>query len=191
MAIKDIVNDAGVSFEELCSSTGLSSSTLSDILSGKAELSHCQARTLQKLAKGLGMSMEDVLEMDAVLPDPVEQHPVMVHPVMIPEVFAYYRTSLLEALDEIDEELFVIVLHNEGMYAEALYTLGLVDYLCDKNGLPRFEQYDRYRGETMAKTIYAQEAVEDPILDCVCFQKMIPQLLKFNFIETPDTLLYY
>ena len=59
------------------------------------------------------------------------------------------------------------------------------------NGLPRFEQYDRYRGETMAKTIYAQEAVEDPILDCVCFQKMIPQLLKFNFIETPDTLLYY
>ena len=43
----------------------------------------------------------------------------------------------------------------------------------------------------MAKTIYAQEAVEDPILDCVYFQKMIPQLLKFNFIETPDTLLYY
>lgn len=200
MSIKEIINDASVSFEDLCVSTGIPSSTLSDILSGKTELSHCQARTLQKLAKGLGMSMEDVLEMDAVLPDPVEQHPVMVHPVMIPEVFAYYRTSLLEALDEIDEELFVIgvaasgtieILHNEGMYAEALYTLGLVDYLCDKNGLSRFEQYDRYRGETMAKTIYAQEAVEDPILDCVCFQKMIPQLLKFNFIETPDTLLYY
>lgn len=42
-------------------------------------------------------------------------------------------------------------------YPEALYTLGLVDYLCDKNGLPRFEQYDKFRGETMAKTIYAQE----------------------------------
>ena len=108
MSIKEIINDASVSFEDLCVSTGIPSSTLSDILSGKTELSHCQARTLQKLAKGLGMSMEDVLEMDAVLPDPVEQHPVMVHPVMIPEVFAYYRTSLLEALDETDEELFVI-----------------------------------------------------------------------------------
>ncbi len=200
MAIKDIVHDTGVSFEELCSSTGLPSFTLSDILSGKAELSHRQARTLQKLARGLGMSMEEVLEMDAALPDPTEQFPSMIHPMLIPEVFSYYRMNLLETLDETDKGLFAIgvavsgiieLLHDEGMYPEALYTLGLVDYLCDKNGLPRFEQYDKFRGETMAKTIYAQEAVEDPILDCVYFQKMIPHLLKFNFIETPDTLLYY
>jgi len=62
-------------------------------------------------------------------------------------------------------------------YPEALYTLGLVDYLCDKNGLPHFEQYDKFRGETMAKTIYAQE------LEGADFRSLqtVTRLLFFGF----------
>ena len=50
MTICDMINHAGISFEELCKTTGIPASTLSDILSGKAELTHCQARTIQKLS---------------------------------------------------------------------------------------------------------------------------------------------
>ena len=66
MTICDMINHAGLSFEELCKTTGIPTSTLSDILSGKAELTHCQARTIQKLSHGIGLSMDELMELDSL-----------------------------------------------------------------------------------------------------------------------------
>lgn len=219
MAIKDVIDEIGFSFDELCNASEIPSSTLSDILSGKAVLSHCQARTIQKLSKGLDMSMEEVLaleEPDIPACDCVsdmadnddyeeaeEESPL--HRLECPASFRFFRRSMLEMLNIVSmlndgECLFVEAtieagtfekLYDQGCYDAALYTLGLIDYLCDKNDIPRLTMYDKYRGDTMAKTIYCPEAEEDPILDCVYFLKMIPQFLKFNMIETPETLNEY
>jgi len=62
--IQEAIYKAGYTFDELCSVTGIPSSTLSDIMSGKAALSHCQARTVRKLAHGLGLSMEELMAME-------------------------------------------------------------------------------------------------------------------------------
>lgn len=219
MAIKDVIDEIGLSFDELCDASEIPSSTLSDILSGKAVLSHCQARTIQKLSKGLDMSMEEVLaleEPDIPACDCVsdtadnddyeeaeEESPL--HRLECPASFRFFRRSMLEMLNMVSmlndgECLFVEAtieagtvekLYDHGCYDAALYTLGLIDYLCDKNDIPRLTMYDKYRGDTMAKTIYCPEAEENPILDCVYFLKMIPQFLKFNMIETPETLNEY
>lgn len=219
MAIKDVIDNIGLSFDELCDASEIPSSTLSDILSGKAVLSHCQARTIQKLSKGLDMSMEEVLALEEpdilacdCAPDMAdnddyeeteEEGPL--HRLECPTSFLFFRRSMLEMLSmlsiiEDGECMFVEStieagtiekLYDQGCYDAALYTLGLIDYLCDKNDIPRLTMYDKYRGDTMAKTVYCPEAEEDPILDCVYFLKMIPQFLKFNMIETPETLKEY
>jgi len=62
MTFYDFITSAGVSFEDLCKMTEIPASTLSDIISGKAELSHCQARTIQKLAHGMGLSMDELMD---------------------------------------------------------------------------------------------------------------------------------
>lgn len=67
MTITNVIMDLGLSYEDILERSGLPESTLSDILSGKTNLSHCQARTLQKFSKGLGMSMEDVLSLDSAM----------------------------------------------------------------------------------------------------------------------------
>ncbi len=223
MAIKDAIDEIGISFEDLCESSGIPASTLSDILSGKAVLSHCQARTIQKLSKGLDMSMEEVLDLENTVPsvnhydidldidDDDEEEETesksegAFHRLACPVTFQFFRSNMLETLHILssvpDGELMYIAasiesntienLFNSGCYDAALYTLGLTDYLCNKNGIPILAQYDRYRGHMMEKTIYCPEAAEDPVLDSVYFQNMIPQFLKYNMIETPETLKQY
>lgn len=66
MNISTLIAHMDISFDELLQASKLPASTLSDIMSGKTELSHCQARTLQKLATGLGLSMEELLGLEAV-----------------------------------------------------------------------------------------------------------------------------
>ncbi len=65
---------------------------------------------------------------------------------------------------------------------------GLIDYLCDKHGIPRLEQYNKYRGHTMEKTAFGYTGAECCLLDGLFFEDLILQMLKFNFLETPGSL---
>lgn len=198
--IRDAIYKAGYNFDELCRTTGIPASTLSDIMSGKAVLSHCQARTIQKLAAGLGLSMDELMKMDAELQAMTIKPTVSVHRMLHPDVFRIFRRNLLHGLSVTDEKVFIEAaektriaeeLYAAGSIPQALYTIGLIDYLCDRHHLPRLTQYDKYRGDTMEKTVYAYSATEGPVVDYIYFERMIPQLLKFNFIETPDSIREY
>lgn len=200
MNIHDIANSLGISFEDLADRTGISESTLSDIMSGRSDLSRCTAKTLRKLANGLEVSMERLLDLESFahdLPEPVFDP---VHELDDPDSFMLFRGAILHYLDSMGEKNFINLIMESRMiddmydhecYAEALYLLGLLDYLCDKNGLLRYTCYNAYRGETMEEPVFAQSARVNPMVDYACFSKVIPQILKFNFIETPDTLKLY
>jgi len=86
---------------------------------------------------------------------------------------------------------FVESMYDAGLYAQALYSRGLIDYLCDKHGIPRLDQYNKYRGDTMEKTVFGYSGAECRLLDGLFFGDLIPQMLKFNFLETPDSLKEY
>ena len=197
MNICDITNCIGISFEDLVERTGIPASTLSDIMSGRSDLSRCQAKTLQKLANGLELSMEELLDLEAVTQDLPAPAIRPVHKLIAPHAFVFFRNSMLYYLDRLGEEGFIRFImekklidymYSQDSYPEALYLIGLIDYLCDKNELPRITCYNLYRGETMEEPVFAQNGRVNPIVDYACFKDVIPQILKFNFIETPDTL---
>ena len=200
MNIRDVTNYAGISFDRLVERTGIPASTLSDIMSGRSDLSRCQARTLRKLADGLELSIEELLDLEAFtqeLPSPTIRP---VHKLIAPHAFIFFRNSMLFFLNRLGEKGFIKFvmekkliedMYSKDYYPEALYMIGLIDYLCDKNELPRMKRYDIYRGETMNEPIFAQNNKVNPMTDFSCFHQVIPQFLKFNFIETPDTLNQY
>ena len=52
----------------------------------------------------------------------------------------------------------------------------------------RITRYDKYRGDMMNVPVLASTAEPLPAYSQTVLLKAIPQLLKFNFIETPETL---
>ena len=200
MNIRDVTNYVGISFDRLVERTGIPASTLSDIMSGRSDLSRCQARTLQKLANGLELSIEDLLDLEAFTQDLPAPSIRPVHKLIAPHAFIFFRNSMLYFLDRLGEKGFIKFVmekkviedaYSRDYYPEALYMIGLIDYLCDKNEMPRMTRYDIYRGETMNETIFAQSARINPMVDYSCSHEVIPQIMKFNFIETPETLKQY
>ena len=95
MNICDITNCIGISFEDLVERTGIPASTLSDIMSGRSDLSRCQAKTLQKLANGLELSMEELLDLEAVTQDLPAPAIRPVHKLIAPHAFVFFRNSML------------------------------------------------------------------------------------------------
>ena len=200
MTIKDFFDRENCTIEEFSAESGIPESTLGDILNGVSDLRFCQARTINKLSKALCMSVDDILRLEPAIqsgswiPDPTINP---VHAFENPAYFAAFRRQMIEEIRHRGEEAFVLgVLRSsrvEGIYLdsdypEALYLIGLLDYLAAKNGILRITRFDRYRAEMMESPIYAPLAEKMTDYTPILIVPAIPQLLKFNFIETPETL---
>lgn len=64
MTIMQFIKEKGLSRYSLSKTSGIPWATLSDICSGKTSLSRCSAQTLSKLSKALGLTMEEILELE-------------------------------------------------------------------------------------------------------------------------------
>jgi hypothetical protein len=95
--------------------------------------------------------MDELMELDSLarcMPERNESGKL--HKLCSPDVFSTFRGDLLDVLQHVDEETFIYAaaqtefvesMYEAGLCAQALYSLGLIDYLCDKHGIPRLEQY--------------------------------------------------
>ena len=101
MTIQDLIFKAGFSFDELRNATGIPVSTLSDILSGKAELSHCQARTVRRLAAGLGLSTDELLEIDESIRKENAEKAAQQHIAIDPKLLEMLGTDLFDLMRHI------------------------------------------------------------------------------------------
>ena len=221
MTIYDAINQTGLSFEELCKRTGIPASTLSDILGGKADLSRCQARTVQKLALGMGVSMDELMEFDSLVrkaevvknkgKDLKSQlrtvthscentKPGKVHPYdpVLDITFPITRTCLIcdtllmsevNLINKIVESHEIEEYYSSEYYLESLYLLGMLDYLCEKNGKPLIPEFEVYRNDRMDILIDAFDGEPALSYSRSEIKQAIPQLYRFNIYETPDTLL--
>lgn len=197
MTIKDVTRFLGLSYEDLLYDTGLPESTLSDILSGKTDLRRCRALTMNKLSNALGLTPDAIMSLEPVthtLPD-ASLHPV--HEYFNARAYRDFRKDALEELalcrneDFIREVLDEKIVEDEYLnrnYAQALFLIGLVDYLTDKQELLRDTRYNRYRGDTMKSMIYPFGDKDAFLNGALLMPEAIPQLLKFNILETPKTL---
>ena len=146
-------------------------------------IKNCSDKTIYKLAKMLGVSMESLVT------DSMDYRPAF-------ETFksnvchSFKDKGGLDYLINTLETDKIQPLYGKGWYAESLYLLAMVDYLSRENDLPLCADYSDIRAAKLAKTIYPAG-----ILTLCAVQnndapkkksrrEAIPEFMRFNIVES-------
>jgi len=73
MDINALISGHGVTRYRIAKQAGLSQTTMTDICSGKAKLKNCSGETLYKLAKTLGIPMENLVSDTLTCQAPIDE----------------------------------------------------------------------------------------------------------------------
>lgn len=200
MYLNELMNACHMSRAELSARSNIPESTLRDILNGKAQLDRCEAATLYNIAYALDVSVEDILEgyWDALERTPParisvhDENSLMNFYVLADSMLGRLRaTGDLAFIDGIDQNGWIERLYQSGQYRCALFLLGMMDYLCRKNGVRQVARYDEYRKARLDGPVYTLRTlnVND---DDGAFQRArteaensaIPELWRFGIYMT-------
>lgn len=183
MDINHIIEDRHLSKYRLAKNSGIPYMTINDICSGKANLADCNARTIYKLSKELGISMEEMLE-PYLLPRPAF------------ELFKSNVCHRLKELGDIDflietiESKDIVTYYQRSWYPECLYLLAMVDYISRENDVPLCEEYNEYRKQKLTHILYpasvltAAAVMENEEIKTNAFKNAIPEFKRFNIVES-------
>jgi len=204
MYLNELMNDCHMSRAELSARSNIPESTLRDILNGKAQLDRCEAATLYNIAYALDVSVEDILEgyWDALERDAPsrtsvhDENSLMNFYVLADSMLGRLRaTGDLAFIDGIDQNEWIERLYQGREYRCALFLLGMMDYLCRKNGVRQVARYDEYRKARLDGPVYALRTlnVND---DDGAFQRArteaennaIPELGRFGIYMTEEDI---
>ena len=208
MYLMNLMNKKCMTRADLSMMSGVPDSTLRDILSGKAQIDHCEAATIYGIADALGTSVEDILDhyWDECLEDDDEeawkQQPLHDgHTLLL-----FYSTvdrvvQLRQAVEDaslascINSETFIDQFFTMGFYREAFFVLGLTDYLNRKLGKktdPRFDAYRVYRLDNPVYSLSTIEEYDDPkeLENAKAYAETyaIPELAAFNIFMTEEDI---
>ena len=184
MIINDELEKQNMTKYKLSKESGIPQTTITDICSGKAELEKCSAGTLYKVAKVLGITVEDILESV-----PVEHRSAF-------ETFKSNTCHHVKDMGDLDFIAYVLekdevrILYEKRWYPEAFYLLAMVDYLSRINDLPVCTKYNDIRGRKLAKPLYAEGVrvssevfqSDEPLQKAR--QDAIPEFERFNIYES-------
>ncbi len=183
MMLNQIMESKNISRYRLSKNSDIPYTTLTDILSGKAELKKCSAETVYKLSKVLGVSMEELLE-----------------PCFVKRTsFELFKSNVCHKLKELGDIDFIIDTlesneiqdyYNRQWYAECFYLLAMLDYVSRINDVPYCEDYNELRKQKLTETLYPASIVavttvsrNDRIMS-QALKDAIPEFLRFNIIES-------
>ena len=184
MLINDQLEKLKMTKYRLSKDSGVPQATINDICSGKADLEKCSAGTLFRLARVLGISMEDIL-----LSAKPEHR----------SAFETFKSNVCHRVKDKGDIDFMIqvlesdeirTLYNRRWYPEALYLLAMVDYLSRENGLPKCTRYDDIRRQRLREPLYpAGVLVTGEVLESEAPLRMaeedsIPEFRRFNIMES-------
>lgn len=175
---------------KLSKESGVAQATISDICSGKTEMKKCYAGTLYKIAKVLNVTVDLLLEAD-------EQSSMK--NTEYRSSFETFKSNTCHRVKDMGDIDFIIDtlerdmirnLYKKMWYPEALYLLGMVDYLSRINDLPMCTNYNDIRKYKLAQVVYPssvliQAAVmhsED--VKTEARKKAIPEFMRFNIVES-------
>lgn len=164
MYLNELMNSRNLTRAELSARSNIPESTLRAILNGKAQLDRCEAATLYNIAYALDVSVEDILEgywdaLERDAPARIAVHDdssLMNFYVLADSMLGRLRaTGDLAFIDGIDQNGWIERLYQSGQYRCALFLLGMMDYLCRKNGVRQVARYDEYRKARLDGPVYA------------------------------------
>lgn len=109
-----------------------------------------------------------------------------------------FRSNICHRVKDMGELDFVVsVLQSESIFEywnekklfQALYLLGMVDYLCRKNQIPQCQNYNELRSFRFKEPIYPKDVLllsklfSDRDVMEEAREKAIPEFMRFNIVE--------
>lgn len=181
MRIEQLLKAKGLSLYELAERSGLSYSIVHNLISGKSDIRKCTVQTARRLAQTLSISIEDLLllcDRDYTFTWFRSEQCHLVH-----------RKGELDYLIDVLEKKEIDRYWRLAMYAEAMYTLAMVDYISRRNDLPRCENYNEIRQYKLDHVSYPVDVILQGKLlkDDTAYQRAekgaIPEFRRFNIVE--------
>ena len=207
MYLMNLMNKKCMTRADLSMMSGVPDSTLRDILSGKAQIDHCEAATIYGIADALGTTVEDILNHywdECLGADDEKCGREALHDGHT--LLLFYSTvdrlvQLRQAVEDaslascINSETFIDQFFTMGFYREAFFVLGLTDYLNRKLGKktdPRFDAYRVYRLDNPVYSLSTIEEYDDPkeLENAKAYAETyaIPELAAFNIFMTEEDI---
>lgn len=181
--LERLLNERQMSVYQCAKLSGISYTTLLEIVRGKTDIGKCSAETVYRLASVLNVAMEDLLR------DTVEVRVDF-------EIFKSNVCHLVKDLSDIDYIIETLKADdvnrywNKKWYPEAFYTLAMLDYLSRINDIPLCEKYNQIRMQSLSRTVYPKDVLLADKLDSKSrakensYRDAIPEFVRFNIVES-------
>ena len=182
MIINTLMEQKHISKYRLAKDNNIPYMTLNDLCNGKTSLEKCSAETVYKIAKGLNVSMEKILE-----------------PYVIERIdFDLFKSNVCHRLKSLGDIEFlketimseeILVYYRREWWRECLYLLAMVDYISRLNGISLVEDYNNIRKMKLEKVVYPKSLIikssicKDPTILDKAIKESIPEFIKFNIVE--------
>lgn len=179
--LRSYIEHKDISPYKLSKKSGVPYSTLNDILNQRTKFEQCSAETVFRLARALNMPMDDLY-----------YYCTCWH-----VRFDNFKSAACHELKRKGDYNFIIdLLQNEkirkyfdfGLYLEAYYLLGMLDYLCRIHDMPKCSDYDDIRRGKLSGIVYPMsievqaKSSDDPIYKRAV-KESIPEFIRFNIVE--------
>ena len=183
MIITELLAQRNMSKYRLSQNSAVPYTTLNDICNGKTSLAKCSAETVCRLAKELGVSMEQLLESE------MEKRCS----------FELFKSNVCHRLKELgDIEFLIEALEKDDIrryyrkkwYPESLYLLAMVDYISRENQVELCEEYEDLRKKKLAAAVYPagiialSAATGSNAPKAQARKEAIPEFMRFNIVES-------
>ncbi len=182
MYLKNLMNERNLTRAALSRKSGIPESTLRDILNGSTRLENCKVYTLMNLAEALEISVEDLMEhyfdefignteyddeaidCESEEKDKVCEEMQMIHAdtpiinfyaVVNVTARALQKTPARAFIADLIEKRCVEEFLQDDMIREAMFTVGIMDYLCRKVGMKPNPIYDPLRKVCLDEPVYS------------------------------------
>lgn len=182
MTFKKIVEKRNISAYRLSKDSGVPYMTINDLFNNRTMLTKCNSETVYKIARTLGVSMEELLE------------PYM----KIRPAFELFKSNVCHKLKELGDIEFLMDLldsdeitfyYELGWYPECLYLLAMLDYISRENNVPICSDYDKLRTLRLSSVVYPSSvlaldvAAKSDSAKKESWDKSIPEFKRFNIVE--------
>jgi len=183
MNINDLLTQKKMTKYKLSKASGVPFTTVSEVTTGKTKIKNCTGDTLYRLAKALGVTIEDLLA------DSMEYR----------QSFDTFKSNVCHMVKDMGDIDFIIdtlesdkirKLYQKRWYPESLYLLAMVDYLSRENDLPICEDYNDIRAARLREPIYPSSVIamsafsrsDQPKQNS--YAQAIPEFKRFNIVES-------
>jgi transcriptional regulator with XRE-family HTH domain len=184
MSIKQLLKENNLTMYRCAKESGIPYTTLRELACGESQIEKCSLETAYKLAKTLGITVDDMIEKYASFNRPM---------------FEEYKSYVCHTLKELGDLDFIrqTLIRDEithywekSWYPEAFYLLAMLDHISKLNDIPLCNKYEDIRKQKLKEIVLPRDILLTKELSGKldqsksCIKEAIPEFLKYNIVES-------